>query len=241
MRVNLKKMSLKKLQELIGEGTPEVYSEVISVLGHDPRGGAQKLVRYCRDQLDELQKERDRINRMFSYERQVWAMGYRYVAGIDEVGRGPLAGPVVAAAVILPQEVMLPGIEEGKKLSAKRRQDLYERIRDTAVGIGIGMVHPEGIDEANVMIATYKAMVKAVSDLPVSADYLLIDALHLPGVTQPQSPVVGGDGQSCSIAAASIVAKVTRDNYMIEMDKQYPQYGFASHKGYGTLEHREAL
>lgn len=239
--MNIKKMSLRKLQDLIQEKGPEIYFQVIQVLGNDPRGGAQKLVRQCQAQLDEWKREKERIGRMFSYERQVWAMGYRLAAGLDEVGRGPLAGPVVAAAVILPGELFLPGLEETRRLSGKRRQELYEEIRSKALSIGIGMVHPDGIDEANVMMATYKAMVKAVNALTVSPDYLLIDSLHLPGVSQPQAPIAGGDGQSCSIAAASVVAKVTRDEYMLEMDKLYPQYGFASHKGYGTLEHREAL
>lgn len=241
MRMNIKKMSLRELQELIGQKGPEVYAQVIESLGNDPRGGAQRLVRQCQAQLDEYKRERERIGRMFSYERQVWAMGYRLVAGLDEVGRGPLAGPVVAAAVILPGELIVPGLEDCRRLSGKRRQEVYEEIRAKALGVGIGMVHPDGIDEANVMMATYKAMVKAVADLAERPDYLLIDSLHLPGVAQPQAPIAGGDGQSCSIAAASIVAKVTRDDYMIEMDKQYPQYGFANHKGYGTLEHREAL
>lgn len=241
MRINIKKMSLRKLQELIEEQGPEVYTQVIAALGNDPRGGAQKLVRQCQTQLDEWKRERERIGRMFSYERQVWAMGYRLIAGLDEVGRGPLAGPVVAAAVVLPGELVLPGLEECRRLSGKRRQELYEEIRAQALAVGIGMIHPEGIDEANVMMATYRAMVKAVSDLAVVPDYLLVDSLHLPGVSQPQALIAGGDGQSCSIAAASVVAKVTRDEYMVEMDKLYPQYGFASHKGYGTLEHREAL
>lgn len=241
MRMNIKKMSLRELQELIGERGPEVYAQVIEVLGNDPRGGAQKLVRHCQAQLDEWKREKERLGRMFSYERQVWAMGYRLVAGIDEVGRGPLAGPVVAAAVILPGEVILPGLEECRRLSGKRRQELYEELKEKALAIGVGMVHPNGIDEANVMMATYKAMVKAVQDLSISPDFLLIDSLHLPGVSQPQAPIAGGDGQSCSIAAASVVAKMVRDEHMIELDKIYPQYGFASHKGYGTLEHREAL
>lgn len=241
MRLNIKKMSLKKLQTLIQERGPDFYPDVINALSGDPRGGAQKLVRFCQARLDEWKRERDRLGRMFSYERQVWAMGYRLAAGVDEAGRGPLAGPVVAAAVVLPGEVYLPGLDDCKRLSPKRRQELYEQIKETAVGIGIGMVDPDGIDESNVLMATYKAMVKAVQALPVSPDYLLIDSLHLPGVSQPQSPIVGGDTLSAAIAAASIVAKITRDDYMTEMDKLYPEYGFASHKGYGTAEHRAAL
>ncbi len=239
--MNIKKMSLKKLQSLIQEQGPEVYEEVINALADDPRGGAQKLVRQCRARLEEWKRERARLLHMYSYERQVWAMGYKLVAGLDEVGRGPLAGPVVAAAVILPGEVMLPGLEDVRRLTARRRQEVYEEIREKALAIGIGMVQPDGIDEAHVTMATYRAMVKAVQDLAVAPDYLLVDGVHLPDVTQPQAPIVNGDGQSCSIAAASVVAKVARDAYMIEVDKIYPQYGFASHKGYGTQEHREAL
>lgn len=239
--VSLKKMSLKQLQVAIGQGGAELYREVIRLLAEDPRGGAQKLVRYCRARLDEEQRERERLNRMYGYERQVWAMGYRRVAGLDEAGRGPLAGPVVAAAVILPGEVHLPGLDDSKRLTPRRREELAAEIRTAAVAVGVGMVHPRGIDESNVLMATYRAMALAVADLAVAPDYLLVDALHLPGVTQPQSPIVGGDGLSCSIAAASIIAKVTRDAHMVEMDRQYPEYGFANHKGYGTAEHRAAL
>ncbi|HEY8347905.1 MAG TPA: ribonuclease HII [Symbiobacteriaceae bacterium] len=239
--MNIKRMSLKQLQALINEGGPDVYKQVIEALESDPRGGAQKLVRQCRNRLAALEQERQRLQQMYAYERQIWAMGYKLVAGIDEVGRGPLAGPVVAAAVILPGEVELYGLDDVKRLTPKRLRKLYEEIREKAVAVGVGMVQPEGIDEASVMIATYKAMVKAVGNLSVTPDYLLTDGLHLPGVSQPQSPIVGGESQSCSVAAAAVVAKVVRDDYMVEMDKQYPQYGFARHKGYGTLEHRMAL
>jgi len=234
-------MSLKRLQVLIHDKGPDVYDDVISTLSGDPRGGAQRLVKYCQSKLEDWRQERHRIERMFSYERQVWAMGYKLIAGIDEVGRGPLAGPVVAAAVILPAEVYFQGLDEAKRLSGRRRHDLFDQIKEIAVSVGIGLVHPDGIDEASVMMATYKAMIKAVSDLSILPDYLLIDALHLPNVNHPQALIVGGEGLSCSIAAASVVAKVTRDDYMIEMDKFYPQYGFANHKGYGTVEHREAI
>lgn len=241
MRLNIKRMSLKKLQQIIQERGPDIYPEVIEALSGDPRGGAQKLVRYCQSRLDEWRQERERLERMFSYERQVWAMGYKLVAGLDEAGRGPLAGPVVAAAVILPGEVYLPGLDDHKRLSEKKRTELYERIQETAVAVGVGMVDPEGIDESNVLMATYKAMLKAVQALPVAPDYLLIDSLHRPGVSQPQAPIAGGDALSCSVAAAALVAKVARDQYMVEMDKLYPEYGFANHKGYGTAEHRAAL
>jgi len=237
----IKKLSLKRLQALINERGPEVYSEVIGALKDDPRGGAQKLVRFCRERQQEWEQERERLTRMYGYERQVRAMGYKLVAGLDEAGRGPLAGPVVAAAVILPGDILLPGLEDVRRLSAKRRDEVYREIMERATAVGVGMVHPDGIDESNVLLATYKAMALAVQEMTVQPDYLLIDAYHLPGVSQPQSPVVGGDALSCSIAAASVVAKVRRDEYMIEMDRVYPQYGFAHHKGYGTAEHREAL
>lgn len=241
VRMNLKKLSLKRLHLLLEERGHDVCNEILQALSGDPRGGAQRLVRICQSRLDEWRREQQRAIRMFSYERQVWAMGYKLVAGVDEVGRGPLAGPVVAAAVVLPGELSLPGIDEVKRISPKRRRELSDEIRRTAISVGIGMVQPDGIDEANVMLATYKAMVKAVSDLTVTPDYLLVDALHLPNVTQPQAPVVGGETLSCSIAAAALVSKVTRDEYMIEMDRLYPEYGFANHKGYGTAEHRRAL
>lgn len=241
MRVNLKKLSLKRLQSLLAEEGPEIYPEVISALENDPRSGAQKLVRYCKNQLEALNRAREQSARMYAYERQLWAMGYRLVAGLDDVGRGPLAGPVVAAAVILPGEILLPGLEEVRRLTPRRRQELYEEIRAKAVTVGVGMVYPEGMDEASSVMASYKALIKAVNDLAVEPDYLLIDGFHLPDVTQPQAPVAGGDTQSCSIAAAAVVARTLRDEYMIEMDRLYPQYGFASHKGYGTPEHRAAL
>jgi len=234
-------MSLKRLQALIQEEGPEIFPDIIAALSEDPREGAQKLVRQCRQQLEERERRRATLQRMCSYERQLWSMGYRHVAGLDAVGRGPLAGPVVAAAVILPGEVDLPGIDDVKRLSPRRRQELYEQICASAVAIGVGMVQPESIDEASVIVATYKALVKALADLPVTPDHLLIDGLHLPGVTQPQVPVVGGESLSCSIAAAAVVAKVRRDEYMIEMDAKYPEYGFKHHKGYGTAEHRLAL
>lgn len=234
-------MSLKRLQALMAEEGPEIYPEIIAALREDPRAGAQKIVRCCQSHLEERERERRTLGRMYGYERQLWAMGYPLVAGLDEVGRGPLAGPVVAAAVILPGEVELPGIEDVKRLTPRRRADLYKLIREVAVGIGVGMVQPDGIDEAHVVAATYKALIQAVSDLPVAPDYLIIDSLHLPAVSQPQVPVVGGESHSCSIAAALVVAKALRDEYMIEMDEKYPQYGFANHKGYGTAEHRAAL
>jgi ribonuclease HII len=234
-------MSLKELQELLLERGPEVYPEVIAALEQDPRGGARRLLRQCQERMGAWELERQQLQRLYSYERQVWAMGYRQVAGVDQVGRGPLAGPVVAAAVILPQDVHLPGVTDVKRLTPRRRKELYDQIRKVAVDIGIGMVQPDGIDEASVLIAIHKAMARAVNSLKVTPDYLLVDSYHLPGVSQPQAPIVGGESLSISVAAAAVVAKVVRDEHMEEMDRLYPQYGFAQHKGYATPEHRAML
>lgn len=239
--MNIRRMSIKELQAMIASVDLEQYPQIISSLRDDPRGGVQRLVALCETRLAERQKDQDRLLGMFSFERQVWAMGYRKVAGIDEAGRGPLAGPVVAGAVILPREIFLPGLDDSKRVPEKRREELFELIKGKALAVGVGMVNPDGIDEENILRATYTAMERAVADLKDVPDYLLIDAIRLPSVSVPQTPIIGGDALSASIAAASIVAKVTRDRYMIEMDRLYPQYGFAANKGYGTPEHRQAL
>ena len=164
-----------------------------------------------------------------------------YLCGIDEVGRGPLAGPVVACAVILPKDCDILWLNDSKKLTAKKREELYDVILDEAVSVGIGMASPERIDEINILQATYEAMRQAVSKLSVQPQLLLNDAVTIPEITIPQVPIIKGDAKSVSIAAASIVAKVTRDRMMEEYDKVIPEYGFASNKGYGSAAHIEAL
>lgn len=241
MRRSLRKMSLRQLQQFVQEKGPESFPEVIAALAGDPRGGAQRLVRYCRERLAEWEQQKSLLSRMYEHERRAWEHGARYVAGVDEAGRGPLAGPVVAAAVVLPGEVLLPGLENIRRLTERRREALYEEIHRVAVAVGTGMADPEGIDETSVLLATYQAMAKAVQSLAVSPDHLLLTSLHLPDSGRPQTLIVGGEAVSASIAAAAVVAKVTRDRYMVEMDRLYPQYGFAHHKGYGTAEHRAAL
>ena len=176
---------------------------------------------------------------MKQYEREYEHLGY--VCGIDEVGRGPLAGPVVACAVILPKDCQILYINDSKKLSAAKREELYQEIEKEAVGIGLGMASPARIDEINILNATYEAMRMAISKLPVRPQILLNDAVTIPQVEIPQVPIIKGDAKSISIAAASIVAKVTRDRMMVEYDKQMPEYGFASNKGYGAAAHIEAL
>lgn len=186
-----------------------------------------------------LEKEKARTEEMKQYEYQYEQFGY--VCGIDEVGRGPLAGPVVAAAVILPKNCQILYLNDSKKLSEKKREELYDIIMKEAVAVGIGMVSPARIDEINILQATYEAMREALSKLSVMPSVLLNDAVTIPEVTIPQVPIIKGDAKSVSIAAASIIAKVTRDRLMVEYDNMLPGYGFANNKGYGTAEHISAL
>ena len=186
-----------------------------------------------------IQKEQERMYELFAYEREYAA--YQTICGIDEVGRGPLAGPVVASAVILPKNCDILYINDSKKLSEKKREMLYDEIMEKAVAVGIGIVGPERIDEINILQATYEAMREAISKLSVQPDLLLNDAVKIPGVDIPQVSIIKGDATSASIGAASIIAKVTRDRMMVEYDSIFPEYGFAANKGYGTAVHIAAL
>ncbi len=185
--------------------------------------------------------ERERQEEMGYFERSLASAGFLHVAGIDEAGRGPLAGPVVAAAVILPPDCCLPGLRDSKLLDPSERERLFEAIRRSAVSIGAGVIDHEVIDRINILQASLWAMERAVEALAVSPDYLLIDALLLPRISLRQKGIIHGDNLSVSIAAASVVAKVTRDRMMEGYDSQYPVYGFKAHKGYATPEHLFAL
>ena len=178
---------------------------------------------------------------MNSFERNVFQRGYHHIAGIDEAGRGPLAGPVIAAAVILPPGYEDPEITDSKKLSPRQRERLYEVIRHDAIAIGIGVVEASVIDAMNILQATRTAMAEATLSLSPPADYLLIDGLNKIAVDTPQETIIRGDGRSVSIASASIVAKVSRDRVMEKYHGEFPQYNFLRNKGYGTREHREAI
>ncbi|GHU57060.1 ribonuclease HII [Clostridia bacterium] len=184
--------------------------------------------------------EKERLKALCSYENELYGKGYSFLAGIDEVGRGCLAGCVVACAVILPAGFTYAGINDSKKVSPKRREALSEILREKAVSVGIGAIDAETIDNVNILQATILAMCAAVANLDLTPEYLLIDALKLP-LDIPQTPITGGDAKSISIASASIVAKVYRDNLMRELDKLYPEYGFAQNKGYGTAAHIAAI
>ena len=205
----------------------------------DSRTGVKNLTARYRKKQQALVQERERLEVMKTFERKY--ADYSFICGIDEVGRGPLAGPVVAGAVILPKECEILYINDSKKLSAKKREELYDVILEKAVAYGIGIVSNERIDEINILQATYEAMRQAISKLKVAPQLLLNDAVTIPGIEIPQVPIIKGDAKSASIAAASIVAKVTRDRLMVEYDKTLPGYGFASNKGYGSTEHIEAL
>lgn len=185
--------------------------------------------------------EFERLEAMLAYERAVWDSGYRYIAGIDEAGRGPLAGPVVSAAVILPERYYPEKLNDSKKISAKIRDALYERLTREVTAWGVGVCDSHEIDRVNILNATVLSMERAVQALTTQPDYLLIDALSLRNVGIAQQAIIKGDALSLSIAAASVVAKVTRDRMMLEYDEIYPGYGFAKHKGYGTAEHMENI
>ena len=187
------------------------------------------------------EKEQLRLDKMLEYERALYAKGYEFVCGIDEAGRGPLCGPVVAAAVILKKDDHIEGVNDSKKLTEKKREELFEIIKERAVAWSVGIVDEETIDRINILEATRLAMKKAVEGLRQKPDFALVDAEKKVPIDVPYSPIIKGDALSESIAAASIIAKVTRDHMIIELDKEYPEYGFAKNKGYGTKEHTEAI
>jgi len=202
----------------------------------------QKLLIYnYRRKIEKLYQERIRIFSLYNYENKLNNLGYSLVAGLDEVGRGSLAGPVVAAAVILPCQLFIPDIKDSKKLTPKKRKDLYPNIFDRANDIGIGIVEAEIIDKINIAQASFLAMKRAIINLKEIPNYLLVDGFRIPHLKIPQLSLIKGEDKSISIAAASIVAKVYRDNMMIELHQKYPQYHFDKNKGYGTKEHFKAL
>jgi ribonuclease HII len=205
----------------------------------DERAGVLSLVAKAKKRLVAHQAEIDRTEHMKRYEREYSDFGA--ICGIDEVGRGPLAGPVVAGAVILPKECQILYLNDSKQLSEKRREELYDIIMAEALAVGIGYASPERIDEINILNATYEAMRAAIGQLTVVPDLLLNDAVTIPQVAIRQVPIISGDAKSISIAAASIVAKVTRDRLMVQYDELFPEYGFAAHKGYGVPVHIEAI
>jgi len=235
------KIRIKDIEESIRE--LDAYAALDKLIFYREQYGLllEKLFMKYEKKKQALDKERERLEKMCAYENDAYKNGVKFVAGIDEAGRGPLAGPVVAAAVILPQNLIIEGLNDSKKLSAKKRDELFDVILEKAVAFGIGIADEKCIDEVNILNATMKAMKTAVDKLTPQPELLLIDAVKLKEVPINQVSIIKGDALSVSIAAASILAKVTRDRMIEDMDKKYPMYGFAKHKGYGTEEHIEAI
>lgn len=231
--------TIAKIKEKFETTEMKQWSQLQQMYGSDDRQGVKKLLEKYKKQQQRYEQEILRTEKMKEFEYKY--QEYSYICGIDEVGRGPLAGPVVAGAVILPKEEEILYLNDSKQLSEKKREELYDIIMEKAVGVGIGVVPPARIDEINILQATYEAMRIAISKLPVKPDLLLNDAVTIPQVDIKQVGIIKGDARSISIAAASIVAKVTRDRMMVEYDKLYPEYYFASNKGYGSKAHVEVL
>ena len=231
--------SIAEIRMLFNTASPAELSELIGTYESDPRSGVDSLVKRAVKQLEAEHQEDLRLEKMLIYERKYAEDGV--IAGLDEAGRGPLAGPVVAAAVILDPDDPIRYVNDSKQLSEKRREELFEEIMKRAVSVGIGIESPETIDDINILQADYAAMRKALSKLQPQPHVLLNDAVTIPDVSLHQVPIIKGDAKSLSIAAASIIAKVTRDRMMYDLDTQYPEYGFAKHKGYGTAEHIAAI
>lgn len=232
----------KKIGEIKKEfeqASREELSNLYDLYASDERAGVVNLIKKYKKQEEALEKERKRMEEMYIYERKY--ADFSYICGIDEVGRGPLAGPVVAGAVILPKDCDILYLNDSKKLSEKVREELYDEIMEKAIATGIGIVSPARIDEINILQATYEAMRMAISKLNVCPDLLLNDAVTIPEVSIKQVPIIKGDAKSASIAAASIIAKVTRDRLMVQYEDVMPGYGFASNKGYGSAAHIQAI
>ena len=205
----------------------------------DERVGVKKVIESYQRKIKAHDVEIKRVFQMHRYERQY--SEYKYICGIDEVGRGPLAGPVVTAAVILPKDIQILYVNDSKKLTGEKREALYKVIQEKAIDISVGIVNKDIIDEINILNGTYEAMKSAIRQLKIQPDVILVDAVTIPDITIPQEPIIKGDEKSISIAASSIIAKVTRDKMMVQYDELFPEYQFAKNKGYGTKEHIEAL
>ncbi|ESU33065.1 hypothetical protein G3A_08455 [Bacillus sp. 17376] len=225
-------------QQLFGK--EEVNKEFLKTLKKDSRKGVQKLVLKWERQEEQKRQVHDQFVNMTSFERKYRSEGFEYIAGIDEAGRGPLAGPVVAGAVILPENFYLPGLNDSKKLTESKRDEYFEVIMSEALAFGVGMISAAEIDEINILQASKKAMLSAVDQLGITPDFLLIDAVKL-DTPYPFEALIKGDSRSITIAAASVIAKVTRDRLMKELSIEFPHYGFGANKGYGTAEHFRAI
>ncbi|MCA1030053.1 ribonuclease HII [Bacillus timonensis] len=231
--------TIKEIEQVL-ERIVDSNDPILKTFENDKRKGVQILLNRWFKKKEQEKKSAQLFKEMMMYEDGLYNRGVNFIAGVDEVGRGPLAGPVVASSVILPKDFFLPGINDSKKLSDTKREELFKEITDSALSIGIGIVTAKQIDEINIYQATKLAMKKAINNLSVQPDHLLIDAMDL-DLNIPQTSIIKGDAKSVSIAASSIIAKVTRDRLMKELAIEYPNYGFENHMGYGTSYHMEAL
>lgn len=238
--MNITDLSITEIRKLV-EKMDEVSKDFLQLLIEDKRKGVNELARQLKAKEEQHSRLAAQWEEMSQFERKLRDQGKQVIAGIDEVGRGPLAGPVVACAVALPTDFYLPGLNDSKKVPVAMREAFYEVIKRDALAIGIGIVSSARIDEINILEATREAMRLAIAELGPQPDACLIDAVHLTDLPFMQIPIIGGDGKSVSIAAASIVAKVTRDRLMAEYAKEYPAYGFEKNAGYGTAEHLQAI
>jgi ribonuclease HII len=234
-------LSIDEIRRRYCENGEMVSAQALNRLRRDSRQGARRLYEMLKKRFERERSERQRLEAMHYFEKLLWKSGVRFIAGVDEVGVGPLAGPVVAAAVTFPPETEIAGVDDSKRLDPETRATLAVEIRAKASGIGIGIASVHEIDTVNIYHAGLLAMRRAVEALPQRPQHVLVDARTIPGVDVPQNMFNKGDGINFSIAAASIVAKAERDAMMVALDASYPGYGFAAHKGYSTPEHKEAL
>jgi ribonuclease HII len=237
----LKKLSIGEIRARYSRTSDPISPQTLSKLKRDPRQGVRQIYEALKKRYERDSAERARRDAMLNFERVLWGAGIQHIAGVDEVGMGPLAGPVIAAAVVFPPHTDLEGIDDSKKLDLQQRLEADRRIREAAIGIGIGCAEVSEIDTVNIYHAGLLAMRRAVEALPLRPQHVLVDARSIPGVDMPQNRFNKGDGIDFSIAAASIVAKVHRDALMDGLGREHPGYGFERHKGYCTPEHQDAI
>ena len=237
----VEELSVEDIRRRYAESAEPVSAQILNRLRKDPRLGMRKLLVALEKRYEREQRERVRMDAMRHFELVLWKSGVRDIAGVDEAGVAPLAGPVVAAAVMFPPDTQISGIDDSKKVDPRTRAELAVEIRAKASGVAVGIGTVEDIDRINIYHASLLAMQRAVEGLPRPPQHVLVDARTVPGIAMPQNAFNKGDGLNFSIAAASIIAKTTRDAMMEELDRKYPGYGFAAHKGYPTSEHRDAF
>lgn len=233
--------SVNQIKQHLSSVDLDKIPEAIKIYLEDERISVKKLIEQYQKKYIKYQNELQRIKEISKYETELYQKGKNYIAGIDEVGRGPLAGPVMTCAVILPKDCNVLGINDSKKLSASQRENICIQLKKIAIDISISKVEADEIDKINILQSVYKSMKQSVNNLNTKPDIVLVDAVSIPDINVEQLSIVKGDAKSISIAAASIIAKVTRDKLMDEYSKKYPEYGFERNKGYGTKEHIDAI